>query len=169
MPKHLFLMRHAEAAEKMPHSPDIERQLTTKGLNQAVQTGAQLLAFGIPIDGIVSSTAERARQTASLAADAMKFDSRKVIFDEEIYSASARTLFNFVTNLDDALSSVMIVGHNPTLTYLSEYLTQEVIGDMSPGSVVVMIFDVSTWKEVSQGNAKLMKYLQPMALDVNNE
>jgi phosphohistidine phosphatase len=167
MPKHLILFRHAEATTKLPNQSDKERDLTSHGITQSVQVGAQIAEKAIPIDVIFCSTANRARQTALLAADAMKFDQQKIKYEDEIYDASTRTLFSFINKIEDSFQSVMCVGHNPTFTYLAEYLTQEAIGDLVTAGIVIIKFDVNSWAELSQGNGELLHYLQPRTYDQN--
>lgn len=161
MPKQLLLFRHAEAVDKRQHENDEERELTSNGLNQSVQMGVYLSRGLFIPDTIYCSTAVRAKQTATLAADAMKFGSKKIIFDEELYDASTRTLFGFISRLDNSLDHVMCVGHNPTLTYLAEYLTGESIGDLVPAGIVIIKFDIRSWAEVSQRNGSLVQYMHP--------
>ncbi len=167
MQKYLFLFRHAEATTKIPNQSDKERDLTSHGVTQSVQVGAQVAEKALPLDVIFCSSANRAVQTAQLAADAMKFDMNKIKYDDEIYDASTRTLFAFITKIDDSYNNVMCVGHNPTITYLAEYLTKEPIGDMVTAGMVVIKFEVRTWSEISEGNGKLLYYLQPRTYDQN--
>jgi phosphohistidine phosphatase len=164
MPKQLYLLRHAEALDKSGHQTDKERQLTTAGVQQGVQVGAYLLRENFALEAIFSSTAERASQTASLVADTVKLDGRRIFFDDELYDASVRTFFAFVNKLDNAYHHVMCVGHNPTLSYLAEYLTQAEIGDMATGGLAIISFKITSWAEISQGNGELLRYVDPAAL-----
>ena len=91
----------------------------------------------------------------------MKINTTEIILEEELYSATTRMFFEFVSRLDQDLNHVMCVGHNPTLTYLAEYFTKESIGDLVPAGVVVIKFDINAWSEVSQGNGQLVKYITP--------
>lgn len=159
MAKLLYLTRHAEAVDKSSHQTDKDRELTPVGVQQSFQIGAYLSRENFIPDIIFSSDAERARLTASLAAETMKFDTAKIIFEEELYNASVRTFFGFLNNLDDAYQSVMCIGHNPVITYLAEYLTKAEIGDISPAGMVIAKFEVASWSELSQGNGELLYYL----------
>jgi phosphohistidine phosphatase len=159
--KQLYLFRHAEAVDKRLHESDKERELTSNGVTQSVQMGVYLSRGFYTLDAIYCSTAMRAQQTATLAADSMKFDSQKIVFDDELYDASTRTLFAFIGNIDNGYDHVMCVGHNPTLSYLAEYFTKETIGDLATAGVVVIKFDIKSWSEVSQGNGSLLQYLHP--------
>jgi phosphohistidine phosphatase len=159
--KQLYLFRHAEAVDKRVHENDKARELTSHGVTQSVQMGVYLSRGFFLLDAIFCSTAMRAQQTATLAADAMKFESQKIVFDDELYDASTRTLFGFISRMDDNYNHVMCVGHNPTLSYLAEYFTKETIGDLVTAGIVIIKFDISSWSEVSQGNGSLVQYLHP--------
>lgn len=161
MSKYLYLFRHAEAVDKRHHENDRERELTPYGINQSVHMGILLSRASITPDTIFCSPATRTRQTATLLADTMKLDSQRTQFDDELYHGSTRTLFAFITRFDNGLHHVMCVGHNPTLTYLAEYFTKEAIGDLVTAGIVIIKFDISSWVEVSQGNGRLIQYLQP--------
>jgi phosphohistidine phosphatase len=161
MAKHLFLYRHAEAAQSHSSDGDRDRELTSKGISQANQIGTYLLANHFHVKNIFSSPALRAHQTAAITAEAMKFDTAEIVLEEELYDATTRVFFGFIGKLDSVLTSVMCVGHNPTITYLAEYFTKESIGDIVPAGLVVIKFDVASWSEVSQGNGQLVKYLSP--------
>lgn len=161
MVKQLYLFRHAEALDKSANQPDKNRELTTAGVQQALQAGAYLLRENLALDAIFSSSAERARQSASIIGDVLKMDPQRVVFEDELYDASVRTFFAFIGQLDNAYNHVMCVGHNPTISYLAEYLSKAEIGDMTTAGIAIITFNVSSWSEVSQSNGELLRYLTP--------
>ena len=135
MPRYLYLVRHAQSAEKQVNQNDFGRELTSTGVKQALLVGNYLLQQQIMPDVIMTSTAERARMTASMIADALKTDTEKINLQEDLYEASTRTFFQFITQLEDHLHHVMCVAHNPVVTYLAEYLTGAEVGDMVPAGM----------------------------------
>jgi phosphohistidine phosphatase len=161
MVKQLYLVRHAEALAKSAHQPDKERQLTTAGVQQVLQAGTYLQRENLALDAIFSSTAERAKQTASIVADIIKLDTQRVFFEDDLYDASARTFFSFIGKLDNGYNHVMCVGHNPTISYVAEYLSKAEIGDMATAGIAIISFNISSWTEVGQGNGELLRYLTP--------
>ena len=60
---------------------------------------------------------------------------------------------------------VMCISHNPVVSYVAEYLTKEEIGDMAPGSLVTIKFNIDSWKEVGEGNGELENYIYPEMLN----
>ncbi|HYF67721.1 MAG TPA: phosphohistidine phosphatase, partial [Ohtaekwangia sp.] len=109
---------------------------------------------------IMCSVAERAKETARLIAGALEFDLERIILQEELYDASTRTFFQFISQLEDNLHHVMCVGHNPVISYLAEYLTKADIGEMVPAGMAIIQFNTNTWQEVSEGTGELIHYIE---------
>lgn len=164
MPKNLLLLRHAESVEKLPGQDDRQRELTTKGMRQAARIGSFLYQEKISIDCIYTSSAIRAIRTTEMVIDGMKLPSERLISTDDLYDASARTFFSFVTMMDDDFNTVMCVGHNPPISYLAEYLTKAEIGDMAPAGLVMILFTLKSWKELSAGTGELIRYIYPEML-----
>jgi phosphohistidine phosphatase len=164
MLKQLILFRHAEAIDKS-HQPDKDRELTAHGIQQSVRMGAYLSRENVLPDVIFTSSAERTRQTALIAADQLKFDKSKIFCEDDLYTATTRTFLEFITRLDNTYNHVICVGHNPTLSYLAEYLTRAEIGEMVTAGIVVIRYNILSWNEVRQGNGALLNYVYPDTVD----
>src|SRR5690606_37520517 len=106
-------------------------------------------------------SSQRTRQTAELICEQLKFDQETIVFNQDIYEASMRTLFNTISAIDSQYKSVMMIGHNPGFTYLAEYLTNEIIDNMPTCSVVCIEFDINSWEEVSGGLGTLKWFVRP--------
>jgi phosphohistidine phosphatase len=165
MIKDLYLLRHARAEEKIPEQQDIERILNSKGLQNATRMGMNFSQKKIQFDLILTSPAVRALATASLIAEQIKYDTGRIHENPEIYEASVRTLLRAVNQLKEEFSSVLLVGHNPAISYLSEYITKAEIGDMTTCGVSHIQFKKSTWEEISEGTGQLISYEYPDLLN----
>jgi phosphohistidine phosphatase len=165
MPRYLYLLRHAESKEKQVGQNDEERVLTPRGMREALLMGTYLYKEKTVLDVIISSPAERAKATAGLVVDALKLDPNIVVYNDELYEASSRTFFQFITSLDDSHHRILCIAHNPVISYVAEYLTKETIGDMAPGALVTIRFNISSWKEVSEGNGELENHIFPEMLN----
>lgn len=161
MPQYLYLLRHAESVEKQDGQTDKERELTPRGMRQALLIGRYLNRENASFDAVLCSIAERAKTTAILIADAMKFESEKIIEQEALYDASTRTLFEYISQLNDQHHTVLCIAHNPSISYLAESFTKAEIGDMPPCGLAIIKFNIHAWKEVSQGNGELQNYVHP--------
>lgn len=161
MAKTLYLLRHAEAAGKEARQEDKARELTQGGLKDALHMGAWFAGQSIAFDLIASSSALRAEQTATLVTEGMKLEHPKILVEDILYEASTRQFLDYVNNIEDGYNHVLVTGHNPAISYLAEYLTKADVGDMAPGSTVIIRFDFSSWKNVSENTGVLLKYVTP--------
>lgn len=167
MPRYLYLLRHAESQEKQIGQDDRDRRLTPRGMREALLMGSYLFKEKATVDIVISSSAERAKLTAGLVVDGLKWDNKDIIFSEELYEASSRTFFQFLTNLNDDYKHIMCIAHNPVISYVAEYLTKEEIGDMAPGGLAMIKFNIASWQDISLGNGALENYIYPELLSSN--
>jgi phosphohistidine phosphatase len=167
MMRTLYLLRHAQSAEKQIGQTDKDRELTTLGMKDALLIANYIQKNHLTLDIIISSTALRAKTTAGLILDGLKMDMDKIIEDDELYEASTRTFLELIGRLDDSYTNIMCVGHNPVISYLAEYLTKAEIGDMYTAGLAIIKFKVNSWKEVKQGNGSLDNYIYPEMLYFN--
>ena len=164
MTKILYLLRHAQSAEKQQGQADKDRELTPVGIKETLQIGTYLYQKKIMLDAIFYSVAVRAQTTAQLISDTLKINNEKIIPEDELFQASVRTFFEFIGQLDDTYNHVMCVGHNPVISYLAEYLCKEEIGDMPPAGLTIIRFNIHTWKDVKEGNGEMVTFVTPKEL-----
>ena len=167
MPKDLYLLRHAEAVGKGSRQDDKSRELTHAGMKESLQMGAWLREQKISFDLLVSSSAVRAEQTTSLLAEGMKLDQPRILLEDVLYEASVGQFLEYINNIEEVYHHVLIAGHNPTISYLAEYLTKADIGEMATGSIAMIKFDLSSWKLVSENTGVLEQYVTPESLNAS--
>lgn len=152
--KHLILIRHAETAEKVTGQTDKDRELTTAGIRQAASAGAFLRGQGMNLDIILSSGATRAETTAQLIAEQLS-SRENLTIEDELYQASVGTLFETIRNSDQH-QNIAIVGHNPTVSYFAEFITNTDIEELRPGSVIIFKVPIGNWKDLAKGCATML-------------
>jgi phosphohistidine phosphatase len=143
MSKSLFLLRHGHALEKTADQKDTDRELSPIGLQNASRMGMKLLDDEQKFDLILSSTAVRALTTASLVAEQVGYDPSRIHQNKEIYDASVRTLLQVVNRLKEEWNSVLIVGHNPSMSYLAEYMSDAEVGNLATCGLAHFSFTMS--------------------------
>ncbi|MDF9796719.1 phosphohistidine phosphatase [Catalinimonas alkaloidigena] len=161
MVKKLFLGRHAESAEAVAGIKDIERDLTAKGYRDAPRVGKYLFEQNLLPDTVISSSAQRAKATAELMAEQLKYELHKINFSDDLYNASVRTLLKVVNEEQSTCNHLILLAHNPAISYLAEYLSNENIGSIVAGGMIILNFDIGSWEEVSEGNGEFYMYIQP--------
>ncbi|MDX1903343.1 MAG: histidine phosphatase family protein [Thermonemataceae bacterium] len=143
--KTLFIARHAEAKSNYD---DFERELSSKGLQQAFLVGKQIADYFLQPKEIWTSAANRTLRTAEIIAEQIGFSST-IMSEKELYNASVRVWLKIIQNLQSDV--VLLVGHNPHISYLAELLTGKEIGSMQTSQVLVLQSenDWSNWGEKS--------------------
>jgi len=161
MSKTLFLVRHAKTQQESIDNRDFSRELADRGIHDASLVGSYCKEHGHKVDMIISSPAARALATAELMALQSDYSLDNIHSNEELYMASVRTSLKVVNQLKDIWDKVMIVGHNPTMTYMGEYMSDAEIGNMATGSVMIINFDADSWQEISENSGILASYISP--------
>ncbi len=105
---------------------------------------------------MISSPAKRAMQTAEALAEELGYPWDEIIVDERLYDADSDEILSVIQEQDDWLDHLMVVGHNPGLTALANYLSGVNLGDVPTCGIVAMRYDVSEWDEISpQGSVQV--------------
>jgi len=131
MTKRLFLVRHATAEEKLRDQKDIDRALTSAGIREATLLGRHIFQNYNNPSFIVCSPALRTSTTAQLMAEQLKFDTEKIVVDENIYDASVRNLLDVIHKVDDY---------------------------MDTGSMLVLDFEVERWSDLEEKAGGIVSY-----------
>ena len=163
----LYLIRHAKAEQVEIGVKDKDRQLSTKGMQQATMVGAHLNEMGVKPSMIITSPALRTQTTSEIIASRLSYDVNKIHTNEELYLASVRIFLQIINQLKDEWESVIVIGHNPSITYLAEYVADAEIGSMETGSVAEVEFDLKSWSMVSQLIGDFKQYITPSMLGHN--
>ncbi len=161
MGKTLFVVRHAMANPTDIGSTDVDRILSSDGLQQSSRLGAYIYKTNTDISSIECSYAKRAIQTAENIADQIGFDIAKINSDPELYETSVRIILNKVYTFLNEWEAVILVGHNPVLSYFVEYLTGHHFEGMEAGSLVKISCAVDDWKLIARENASFEYYVSP--------
>lgn len=158
--KRIYLVRHAKSSWKDPRLTDINRPLNKRGKKDAPFIGDQLNKNQIKPDLILSSPANRAKKTALIIAEKICYPAKKIVFKDELYEASERTLLDFVKKLNERFNSVMIFAHNPGLTQLNNLISNNYIDNIPTCGVVALEID-RKWIEVGKNSCKLLFFDYP--------
>lgn len=149
--KQLLLIRHAKAENTIHGVKDIERVLTSEGVRSALKTGVLIKEKGLSIQQLISSSSKRTLMTSEYLLERLLLDQNQITVSEELYLASLRIWLQEINKLDDEMNCIVMVGHNPEISYLIEYLTKENVDAIPPAGSVLISFQLDTWKAVSEG------------------
>jgi phosphohistidine phosphatase len=160
--KTLLLLRHAKSSWKDASLRDFERPLNKRGRKAAPMVGEMMRKRKLQPELVLSSPAERAKETTRLVCDAAGLIA-VVRYDDGIYEASARRLLEIVSRIEDALNIAMLVGHNPGLEGLLVVLTSEA-HRMPTAALARIELNIGRWSEVTSGTGKLQWIVKPKEL-----
>lgn len=157
--KTLYILRHAKSSWDNPNLADFDRPLNERGFKAAPFMGKTMARNSFQPDLILSSPAERARQTAMLVKKAGNLTA-EIKYNEKIYEASPLRLIEIVSELENKICSVMLVGHNPGFEGLVKILTGE-IQSMPTAALAVIDLKTDDWKDVSPDCCALRVLIRP--------
>lgn len=159
--KTLYLMRHAKSSWDFEELSDKLRPLNDRGRDDAPLMGQALAKRHIHLDLLVSSPAVRALSTAALVAKEVDYPPDRIEVVESIYEATVPDLLAVVHQLPDAADSVLLVGHNNTITEFANLLSPSSIPDMPTASIVCLKFSTTRWADVDRANAEYYFFDKP--------
>lgn len=145
--KSLFLVRHAKSSWKFPELDDFERPLNKRGKTDAPLMGKLLKSKKVHPDIILSSSAIRAASTAKIIAKALAYPVEDILLKNEIYDAGIPELMQTIQAIDDNFGSALLVGHNPGLTFLANYLADHMVTNIPTCGIYAMELDISKWNQ----------------------
>ena len=153
----LLVMRHSKPEQAPPGTPDHDRQLTERGRKEARAAGTWVSSSGYVPDLILASSATRTEETAKLVASIC--DVRRVEYVDELYLAGAEGALEIVARrTPDDVTTAMVVGENPDMEYVSEYLQGEgaVKVRFRTSGIAVFALDVTSWADLKEGHGQLV-------------
>lgn len=162
MSKTLHLIRHAKSSWKNPELTDIERPLNKRGKRECQLMAKPIAESGCRFEYVFCSPAKRARKTIKRIYKALDNVAPAWQIDAALYAFNYEDLLNWCRQLDDALESVLIVGHNPALTDLCQYLVSNVEVDNIPTCAYVRLeLACNNWASIDKNCARLVQFVKP--------
>jgi len=137
--KILHIVRHGKALQDFFSIRDDDRPLIEKGIVNSEAAAKKLYAQYPTPDLIISSHAARALHTAHIFARVMDYPHYKVQVNEKLYSDGEKEVYAIIKKLPDNIESVMIVGHNPDLSYVAHSLLGKHFLESLPTSGVATV------------------------------
>jgi len=157
MQRTLTLIRHAKSSWKMPAASDHDRPLNARGRRDAARMAERLHARGFAPDLLLTSTATRALRTCEAIARACGLGDR-VRGLRELHHAEPRAVLEIVARADaaagGALAHVAVVGHDPGLVELLEWLTGERLEKLPTCAVATVVLAGGDFR-ASAGSGRL--------------
>ncbi len=162
--KQVVLLRHAKSDWSAgSRQSDHERPLNARGRTAAKRMGAFLANVGQIPDLVITSSAVRARTTAELAAKAGSWEVPIEVTDA-LYATSMERALREIECCDDAVESVLLVGHEPTWSALAGLLMGGAPPRFPTGAMIRLDFETPRWAGIRPGSARLVWCVTPKLL-----
>lgn len=160
-PRRLVVMRHAKAEPTAPS--DHQRALAARGRSDAEEVGRWLREQAISPDLALVSDALRTQQTWEQVAAGASYDLEPTS-SAALYAADPDTAFDLIREVADAVTTLVVVGHNPTVAYIAE-LVDDGEGDADattglvtrgfPTSALAVFTVAGGWADIGPGAGRL--------------
>ena len=160
--KNLILVRHAKSDLNQPLVSDHNRILNDLGKNDAKLIGQYLYNNNHIPSHIISSSATRTLETAKIITEEINF---KFAVEQQsmIYNSSAKEILNLIHRIDNQYDCVILIGHNPTITELTNNISNINIDYMPTSGTAIIDFDCQ-WNEINN-NGNLVDFIIPEKLN----
>jgi phosphohistidine phosphatase len=151
----LVILRHAKAANPEGVA-DVQRPLTRRGQRDATAAGKWLTREGYEPDVVLCSPARRTRETWHGVAATLG-RAPEVSYDQSLYVAGVTDLLDAVAEVTAEAATVLLIGHNPTMSQLSAMLDPAHADPegLSTAGIAVHRWE-GDWSPPGHGGAKLV-------------
>jgi phosphohistidine phosphatase len=152
--KTIYIARHAKSSWNQADLPDEKRPLLEKGRKRTKKVIDFLHENKVTVD-----------ETAKLLARGLKYPAENIRINKQIYFASGDSLIDQFYDLPSNINSVMIVGHNPTLTDFANQFLVSPIENLPTSGVVSISFDTDQWEKIPFASRKTNFILFPKEIE----
>ena len=168
--KNLFLLRHCEAHHFEENKSDHEKQLNENGRKCARLLKNWFEKNDIILDYILTSSANRTFTTANIIFSNYE---NKICQKKELYLCDSKEILKEVKLLDNNFNSVVIVGHEPSISESLKFLTSYCRPDLEyvakslypTGGLSVINFNVTNWNKIEEKTGILDAFITPQYLE----
>ena len=161
MKRRLTLLRHAKSSWNNAGLDDRDRPLNDRGERDAPAMGKRLLNRKTRPSLILTSPAKRARQTARLIAREIGYPIEFLQTEHELYLADPETIIDVIAQQEDSFNDIVVCGHNPGITELSNQLDGVSIDNVPTCGMVFIEADISSWAELDPARCTLAEFDYP--------
>ena len=128
--KSLYIIRHAKAEIPTFDKNDFDRDLLPKGIDLATLLAQKVrdhLPTNLEKTLVISSTANRAMQTTKIFCEILGYPVNSIVWEPKVYEAHYLFLMKRLNDIRDKFDHVLLFGHNPGLSELVAYTTDQYI------------------------------------------
>jgi phosphohistidine phosphatase len=143
---------------------DFERPLIETGIKRNRKIIRYLKEKSVSVDLIITSPAVRTLETAILIAAGIDYPVQNIYREPTLYEAGLNDYLNVIYDMPDEMKSLMIVGHNFTITHVANFFLGPEIELLPTSGLVAVSFDTEHWGEIPSVKPKQLFVVFPKML-----
>jgi len=160
--KTLLIVRHARAEKATSDKTDDRRVITRRGEIESRRIVRKIKKQLPKPLLLITSPARRALQTARIFAREMDIRVKKIRIEPQLYdSLNARQFIEMVAATDPAVATVILFGHNPSLTDLARLLLDDFSAEIQKSGAVALQLQSDQWNELLTAPRQMLFYDYP--------
>ena len=152
--KRLILVRHGKSSWKVD-LPDDERPLKKRAYKDADLVINAFHSFKEKKPVVWSSYAKRALTTAKIFKKELQIEDDSFSVLNELYTFSEKELLKIIKSCDNSIDVLMLFGHNPAITGVTNFLGDQQFDNVPTTGLVVMDFQEDHWQNLEKGQTIL--------------
>ncbi len=162
--KTVYIVRHAKSSWDNFELSDHDRPLLPVGIKKTKRIITFLKSRNVKPELFISSSAVRACETAKLIAEGVGYEVDKIIKSKHLYHAGISDIYDELYSIDNDVKSVMIFGHNPTLTYFVNNFVKPEIDNFPTSGLLGVEFKTNSWELLANAKFKVSFVVFPRML-----
>ena len=145
--KKITFLRHSKSSWDY-NLDDIDRPLNNLGVSKIKKVAESSKAQFVNSDIIFSSSATRAIHTSLILTRSLSINSNRISICEDLYTFEFNEVVNFINKIENKYSEVVLVGHNPAYTEISNYFSENKILNLPTARWFSMKFNSNSWSDI---------------------
>ena len=159
--KVITFLRHSKSSWEN-NIEDINRPLSDIGIEKIKKIANLSKDHFISSEIIFTSSANRALYTSVLLSRILSINLNKIKICDELYTFNYNKVFEFIETIDNNYSEIVLVGHNPAFTEISNYFSENKILNLPTARWFSLKFESDNWSDII--NLKPISYLSNLKI-----
>jgi len=161
--KVITFLRHSKSSWEN-NIEDIHRPLSQIGIEKIKKIANSSKDHFISSEIIFTSSANRALYTSVLLSRIISINLNKIKICDELYTFNYNKVFDFIKTIDNNYTEVVLVGHNPAFTEISNYFSENKILNLPTARWFSLKFESDNWSDII--NLKPISYLNNLKIGI---
>jgi len=143
--KKLILVRHADSLSARALEKDINRSLSPKGFEQCALLANSIKLLNININHVIVSQSIRTQETCNSIETHLDLALPKEL-DTKLYQNLSDEILELIENKLRIFETLMIIGHNPSLSKISSYYLDQNVVINTSGMIAINLKETANNK-----------------------